>query len=55
MKSSMSDGCCKVCGKKLQHVHLTHCSNECLFTKLQNSTSISGVPIETWNDDDPWV
>lgn len=47
-------GKCKTCGKKLPDPNITHCSNECLFYSIRNSKSISGTPIETW-DDNPWI
>lgn len=46
---------CKVYGKELQHERLTHCSDQCLFANLWNSESISGFPIENWDDSDPWI
>ena len=46
---------CRVCGKILQDPRITHCSNECLFANLWNSKSIKGTPIETWEDDKPWI
>ena len=48
-------GKCKKCGKKLEEPILTHCSNECLFKQIQSSQSLSGIPIETWNDENPWI
>jgi len=46
---------CEECGKKLQYPILTHCSNQCLFLQLKNSKSIGENPIETWDDEDPWI
>ena len=46
---------CNECGKKLQDHNLTHCSNQCLFIQLKNSKSIGENPIETWDDEDPWI
>ena len=52
----MDDVTCKTCGKKLEHQALTHCSNRCLFAKIWDSQSISGIPIETWDkDEESWV
>ena len=51
---SMAENC-KTCGTKLDRSYLTHCSNKCLFANLQNSESISGDPIESWDEVDPWV
>jgi hypothetical protein len=44
----------RTCGKKLPSSDITHCSNECLFSLIRNSKSISGTPIESW-DDNPWI
>ena len=46
---------CEACGKKLQDHTLTHCSNQCLFLQLKNSKSIGKDPIETWDNEDPWI
>lgn len=46
---------CKTCGKNLDHPCLSHCSNECLFANLHNSKSVSGIPIEKWEEDEPWI
>jgi hypothetical protein len=46
---------CKKCGKKLEDPNLTHCSNKCLLTQIQNSQSLNGIPIETWHDGNPWI
>jgi hypothetical protein len=46
---------CKECGNHIPDVDITHCSNQCLFENLKNSKSISGSPIETWDEDEPWV
>ena len=53
----MTEGSCKVCGKELDHTKLTHCSNKCIFANIWNSESISGIPIETWDEDieEPWI
>ena len=50
-------GKCKECGKELWTDEITHCSNKCLFTEIQNSTSVSGTPVEIWDEDEesPWV
>ena len=46
---------CEHCGEELEHPKLTHCSNECLFTVIRNSKSISSTPAETWDDNEPWI
>ena len=40
-------GKCKECGKKTWTDEITHCSNKCLFADIQNSKSMSGIPVET--------
>ena len=30
---------------------IPHCSNKCLFAEIENSKSISGMPVETWDDE----
>ena len=53
----MTEGSCKVCGKELGDTRLTHCSNKCLFANVWNSESISGIPIETWDEgnEESWI
>ena len=51
----MNKGQCKNCKNETEHPSITHCSNECLFANLWDSKSISGTPIEKWDDGDPWV
>lgn len=51
----MKKGQCNECGIKLNHHHLTHCSNQCLFLKLHKTKSISGHPIEKWDEGELWV
>ena len=51
----MKEGCCKKCGEKTEHPYISHCSNKCLFANIWNSKSISGIPIEKWDDEEPWV
>ncbi len=48
---------CKTCRKKIESKIITHCSNKCLFANIWNSKSISGIPIETWDEDEekPWI
>ena len=46
---------CKTCGKKMNDSRITHCSEKCLFASIWNSKSISGTPIENWDDLDPWL
>ena len=48
---------CKECGKRIWSDKVTHCSNKCLFADIQNSKSVNGIPVETWDDDEesPWV
>ena len=46
---------CEKCGEKLKDPRLTHCSEECLFSNLKNSKSITDTPIETWSETDPWI
>ena len=47
----------KECEKELWTDEITNCSNKCLFTEIQNSTSVSGTPVKIWDDDEefPWV
>ncbi len=49
------EGRCKTCGAKLSNPRQTHCSNYCLFANLRNSKSIKGIPIDIWDDAEPWV
>lgn len=37
---------CIVCGNRLEHACLTHCSEKCLFASIQQSRSIYNIPIE---------
>ena len=49
-------GKCRECGKSMRIDEITHCSNKCLFAGIQNSKSVSGIPAETWMNDEPlWV
>ena len=52
---TMNRGHCKTCGEKTEHPYISHCSNKCLFANIWNSKSISGIPIEKWDDEEPWI
>jgi hypothetical protein len=48
---------CKNCGKKMKNPKLSHCSDECVFTSVKNSKSVSNkYKAELWDEKaDPWV
>lgn len=45
---------CEVCGNSLAHEILTHCSDDCLFSGIQDTKSISRTPVEEWNKENYW-
>ena len=48
---------CESCGKNLLDSSLTHCSDKCLFQIVEDSTSISQTPMESWFEatTEPWT
>ena len=45
---------CEVCGYNLNYENLTHCSDDCLFTTIEKTKSISRTPFEKWDADNYW-
>ena len=45
---------CEVCGNELNHEKLTHCSEDCLFSSIQGTKSISRTPLENWDENNYW-
>jgi len=48
---------CKECGKIMRLSKMSHCSDECLFTSIKDSKSLSqNSDAEQWGEEsDPWI
>ncbi|MCE9652922.1 MAG: hypothetical protein K8Q89_07715 [Nitrosarchaeum sp.] len=47
---------CKKCGKIMKNPLLSHCSDECIFADIKNSSSVEELKgAESWDEKtDPW-
>lgn len=46
---------CEVCGKRMGYQQLTHCSNDCLFSNIDDTRSVSKTPFEKWDKKNYWL
>ncbi|MDH3278628.1 MAG: hypothetical protein OEL84_05695 [Nitrosopumilus sp.] len=44
-------GKCNECGKNMWTDEITPCSDKYFFVEIKDSKSISGIPVETWDDE----